>query len=387
VIVDGSNIATEGRDTPSLAQLDEAVQAFIREYEPEIVTVVVDATFPNRIARSERKIYEDAIDAGELITPPAGAIGRGDAFILQIADRADATILSNDSFQEFHGEYEWLFDEGRLIGGKPVPHVGWVFMPRTPVRGPASRRAVNAARRTQPASKPSEAAAPTTAAEPAKRSRRATKQAAKPAKAEAKPSVRAAKPAPTPTPAKAAAAAPKPAAPPAPVVGPEVVNTTAYNEALPFIEFVGEHPVGSEVEAVVEHFGSHGAYLRIGDVRAYAPLKNLADPAPRSAKEVLRVGETRRFAVASIDPPRRGVDLALPGMIGAKTQAPAPASAPAPAAADSEKPTQPRRSRNAKKAVTAKKTPAKKAAAKKVPAARAVSKRASAKNAPTDKRG
>ena len=21
----------------------------------------------------------------------------------------------------FHGEYEWLFDEGRLIGGKPVP--------------------------------------------------------------------------------------------------------------------------------------------------------------------------------------------------------------------------------------------------------------------------
>ncbi|MGH9214151.1 MAG: NYN domain-containing protein, partial [Acidimicrobiales bacterium] len=151
VIVDGSNIATEGREIPSLAQLDEAVQAFIREYEPEIVTVVVDATFPNRIAKNERRTFEDAINAGEVITPPAGAIGRGDAFVLQIADRADASVLSNDSFQEFHGTYDWLFDEGRLIGGKPVPHVGWVFMPRTPVRGPASRRSISAARRAEAA--------------------------------------------------------------------------------------------------------------------------------------------------------------------------------------------------------------------------------------------
>ena len=147
VVVDGSNIATEGRDAPSLAQLDEAVQAFVEEYSPKHVTVVVDATFPNRIDRKERKTYEDAVNANELITPPAGAIGRGDAFILQIARRAGAAILSNDSFQEFHGEYPWLFEKGRLIGGKPVPHVGWVFMDRAPVRGPTSRRAVSEARK------------------------------------------------------------------------------------------------------------------------------------------------------------------------------------------------------------------------------------------------
>ncbi|MGH9274084.1 MAG: NYN domain-containing protein, partial [Acidimicrobiales bacterium] len=147
VIVDGSNIATEGRDAPSLAQLDEAVSAFIEEYEPAHVTVVVDATFPNRIDRNERQTYEDAVNANELITPPAGAIGRGDAFVLQIAKRAGASILSNDSFQEFHGEYPWLFERGRLIGGKPVPHVGWVFMERAPVRGPTSRRAVSEARK------------------------------------------------------------------------------------------------------------------------------------------------------------------------------------------------------------------------------------------------
>src|SRR5215204_592828 len=147
VIIDGSNIATEGRDAPSLAQLDEAVRAFIDEYAPDVVTVVVDATFPNRIDAKERQTFEDAVDANELITPPAGAIGRGDAFVLQIARKADASILSNDSFQEFHGDYPWLFERGRLIGGKPVPHVGWVFMERAPVRGPTSRRAVSEARK------------------------------------------------------------------------------------------------------------------------------------------------------------------------------------------------------------------------------------------------
>ncbi len=44
--------------------------------------------------------------------------------MLSIANKVGARILSNDSFQEFHGDYPWLFDEGRLIGGKPVPYVG-----------------------------------------------------------------------------------------------------------------------------------------------------------------------------------------------------------------------------------------------------------------------
>ena len=60
---------------------------------------------------------------GEVVSPPAGAIGRGDAFLLRIAEKTGATVLSNDSFQEFHGEHEWVFERGRLIGGKPVPGV------------------------------------------------------------------------------------------------------------------------------------------------------------------------------------------------------------------------------------------------------------------------
>src|SRR3546814_14341651 len=34
-------------------------------------------------------------------------------------------------------------------------------------------------------------------------------------------------------------------------------NVEPYNEALPFIEFVASHPVGSTVEGEVERFASH----------------------------------------------------------------------------------------------------------------------------------
>src|SRR5271168_2697886 len=139
VVVDGSNIATEGRSTPSLKQLDEAIREFQVEYPGTGVIVVVDATFGHRIAAGERAMFDEAVAHGELVTPPAGAIGRGDAFVLRVAERVGAQVLSNDSFQEFHAEHPWLFDEGRLMGGKPVPGVGWIFTPRLPVRGPRSR--------------------------------------------------------------------------------------------------------------------------------------------------------------------------------------------------------------------------------------------------------
>src|SRR5437879_1438402 len=104
VVVDGSNIATEGRSLPSLSQLDEAVRAFQEEYPGREVIVVVDASFEHRVEESERKTFRDAEAAGEIVSPPAGAIGRGDRFLLQIADRTGATVRSNDASQDFHGD-------------------------------------------------------------------------------------------------------------------------------------------------------------------------------------------------------------------------------------------------------------------------------------------
>ena len=135
VVVDGSNLATEGRVAPSLNQLDEAVTAFADEHPGAEIIVVADATFEHRAAANERSRLHRRVDSpGDIVTPPAGAVGRGDAFILKIADRIDGVVLSNDSFQEFHDEYPWLFDVGRLIGGKPVRGWDGSLPPRVPVR-------------------------------------------------------------------------------------------------------------------------------------------------------------------------------------------------------------------------------------------------------------
>jgi hypothetical protein len=394
VVVDGSNLATEGHTLPSLQQLDDAVRAYIAEFAPKTVTVVVDASFPNRIDESERASFEEALTEGELITPPAGVIGRGDAFLLQIADRADAVVLSNDSFQEFHGHYGWLFDHGRLIGGKPVPHVGWVFMERSPVRGPLSRKSVSDAKKAakKAAGPATKAEAPTPAkkaaakaggrraaastaapaAEPAKRSRAATSRRST-GGAEAQE-------------AKASSSRGPRSRGKRDGSGATSSGVKPYNDALPFIEFVSAHPVGTTVSGEVERFASHGAYVIADGARAYLPLKHLGDPPPRSAREVLSFGETYTFVVHAFDTPRRGVDLTMPDVVVATAGRPATtatASDPVPDQLTEEERVAPTKKATAKKApakkTAAKKAPAKKAAAKKAPAKKAAAKKAPAK--------
>ena len=80
VVVDGSNLATEGLTLPSLEQLDEAVRAYAAEDPAASIIVVVDATFEHRVSDAEREEVRQAMLNGEVISPPAGAIGRGDAF-------------------------------------------------------------------------------------------------------------------------------------------------------------------------------------------------------------------------------------------------------------------------------------------------------------------
>src|SRR5205807_1643671 len=86
----------------------------------------------------------------------------------------------------------------------------------------------------------------------------------------------------------------------------------AVNEPLAFISFIADHPPGAQVDATVESFTSHGAFVTANGARCYVPLTGLSDPPPRSAKEVLKRGETRTFVVQALDAPRRGIELALP---------------------------------------------------------------------------
>jgi hypothetical protein len=409
VVVDGSNIATEGRSMPSLTQLNEAVMAFLADHPGITVTVVVDATFGHRIDKSEVKEFDAAVSNNELVAPPAGAVGRGDAFVLSIANKAGATILSNDSFQEFHGDYDWLFDEGRLIGGKPVPHVGWVFVPRVPVRGPISRKATRGTTKKGDGRRGGRSEASLADAGPAK-GRPASKEAFQPMPVPKSPPPR----------RTAAAARNAPAEPtaartttPVPAGGP----IEAVNDLMPFLDFVERHPVGTSVNATVESYSSHGAYVQIGNVRGYVPLRLMSDPPPRSARDAMKVGDAVTVVVASFAPARRSIDCALPAMAtGLVPQDSAPVleaaaavvattgkrARTAPSAAGAATP----RSRRggAKEPVAdtsavaapstevdptgdaaAKPARAKKAAAKQTPAKKAASKKAATKKAPAKK--
>jgi hypothetical protein len=340
VVVDGSNLATEGRSTPSLTQLDQAVQAFTEEHPTAEVIVVADATFEHRAAASDRSRFNDAVLAGEIVTPPAGAVGRGDAFILKIADRIDAVVLSNDSFQEFQDEYPWLFEVGRLIGGKPVRGVGWVFTPRLPVRNVKTVRTakklaltlpngaaptigttltpVKTVKKAAPAKKATKGQKPEKTAEPPAKATKRTAKVPGPAKSvepvkkvsRAKKTVKAAE-----APAKKVLKMSPPASTPPPAValrrGRQPVNPESD-----FALFKSAYRVGARVPGEVTAFTSHGAVIKVnlkGDrsVECYAPTTLLGTPPPARARDVLARGDQRTFRLVTVDSERRIAELAL----------------------------------------------------------------------------
>lgn len=328
VVVDGSNFATEGRVTPSLAQLDQAVRAFLEEHPNAEMIVVADASFEHRVAPNERAHFKSAELAGEIVTPPAGAIGRGDAFILKIADRIKGVVLSNDSFQEFHDEYPWLFDEGRLIGGKPVKGVGWVFTPRLPVRNTKTSRPVKKLSVTlSDGAKPS-IGTTLTPVKATKAKKVPVKVAKVPIKAKKtlkvdsaeKKTVKAVKRSPVkvakapPKPKKAVKSLPVLESPPPAVAlrrGRHPVNPEAD-----FALFRSAHRIGSRVEGEVTAFTSHGAVIKVALksgqlIECYAPTTSLGDPAPARARDVLKRGDRRTFRLVAVDAERRIAELAL----------------------------------------------------------------------------
>ena len=371
VVVDGSNLATEGRSLPSLQQLNEAVMSFMEDNPDTEITVVVDATFGHRIDKKETKEFEEGISNNELVAPPAGAVGRGDAFVLGIANKANSTVLSNDSFQEFHGQYEWLFDEGRLIGGKPVPHVGWVWVARTPVRGPVSRKATRG----------SGSSSGSSGGGRSRGGRGRTKQDENQARVG---SVEANAPMPvpkTPPPAHKQTAArqsePKADVSAAPRGGDPV------NELMPFLEFVEHHPVGTSINGTVDAYSSHGAYITISGtgVRGYVPLRMMASPTPRSAKSIMKIDSSVTLVVVSFNGSRRSIDCAVPDMAEraiAEAAAEADENDETTAEVTSE-----RQGPSRKKTAGQRPAGKKKAAAKKTPAKNAAVKTATTKTATT----
>ena len=192
--------------------------------------------------------------------------------MLQIADKASATVLSNDSFQEFHGTYDWLFDDGRLIGGKPVRNVGWVFVMRTPVRGPTSRRATRGRPDRQGDAPSSRATADGEASSATQR---------RPARHACRSQARRR--------ARRSRAAERRKAAPADCGsgGDDTSFVREEGSPAPWREhrlgadqragavpgFVEAHPVGSVANGTVDRFSSHGAYAVVDGALCYVPLE------------------------------------------------------------------------------------------------------------------
>jgi hypothetical protein len=185
--------------------------------------------------------------------------------------------------------------------------------------------------------------------------------------------------------------------PGAPTDAPAAQRQHMVNELLPFLGFVEQHPVGTTVGAEVESYSSHGAYVTVGDARAYVPLRLMAEPPPRSARTVLKLGDTVDLVVVSFNATRRSIDLCVPGMeppevrelmaataAGAKpakrSRKKAAAAAPAvpePTLVDAEPAAPAKRSRQ-KKAAAAEATPAPAPEATPAPAAKRGRKKAAA---------
>ncbi|MEV8065878.1 Hsp70 family protein [Streptomyces sp. NPDC085995] len=158
LVVDGSNLAWIGRsprqpgvygndDRPSYAQLLSARDALTSRYPDAVLHVVVDATFRHKVAEEERAAVDAALGKGDLIQPPAGTEGKGDALVTAIAEDTHGTVVTNDNYVELQGRYSWLRNKDRVLGAT-LTQGRWVFTPRTCV--PPRHRVVQATVPRQP---------------------------------------------------------------------------------------------------------------------------------------------------------------------------------------------------------------------------------------------
>ncbi|MEV7005864.1 Hsp70 family protein [Streptosporangium sp. NPDC051022] len=137
-VVDGSNLAWLGRDvragdSPSFAQLLDAVDALRAQHPGSSVDVIVDAALVYQLTFLEREELKKGMRSGLITQVPAGTKGKADRLVATLAARKQAIVVTNDSFKELQAEFPWLLDSGRVLGASN-PGGEWIFLARHPVR-------------------------------------------------------------------------------------------------------------------------------------------------------------------------------------------------------------------------------------------------------------
>lgn len=138
VFVDASNVARSPGAAPDVQKLAKCREELFLKFPEASIVLVADASLPRLVEQdsdeSDKVLLKKMISDEQLTIVPPGSPGKADKFILQLATSRTGLVVSNDSYREFHDEYQWLFDEGRLWGHTFVPGVGWEFSIRFPVR-------------------------------------------------------------------------------------------------------------------------------------------------------------------------------------------------------------------------------------------------------------
>ena len=124
VVVDASNVAHHKKNEngqPQMSNILAAVKA-LEESEDEFV-IIADASLRHDIDDKEK--FLKLLESENVEEVPAG--NDADHFILDIATRERAKILSNDKFRDYAAEFRnissmripFIIDNGRLTFGKP----------------------------------------------------------------------------------------------------------------------------------------------------------------------------------------------------------------------------------------------------------------------------
>lgn len=84
--------------------------------------------------------------------------------------------------------------------------------------------------------------------------------------------------------------------------------------------------MGTKLKGIVESYASHGVYVKVGEVLGYLPMRLMANPVPRSAREHVKLGASLNLVIVGYTPSRRSVELGVFGVEPASTQRTARAS-------------------------------------------------------------
>jgi hypothetical protein len=138
IIVDASNVARSPSSPPDIELLDDCRRAAEQFFNGRRVILIADASLPRVVEHNSSQVHYDLLNRmisdRRLVIVPPGIRGRADRFILDTATKTQGVVVSNDSYKEFHGDFPWLFEEGRLYGHTYHEVLGWDFTQRFPVR-------------------------------------------------------------------------------------------------------------------------------------------------------------------------------------------------------------------------------------------------------------